>query len=52
MKVECSFSLLLRLAFWLGVVAIFIGAVLGSATGSAPANPVKTAVATHGEEVR
>lgn len=52
MKVECSFSLLLRLAFWLWVVALFLGAVLGSAQGTAPANPVKPAVATHGEEVR
>ena len=52
MKVMCSFSLLLRLAFWLGVVALFIGLLLGSAPGTAPATPVEPVVATHGEEVR
>jgi hypothetical protein len=52
MKVKCSFSLLLRLAFWLWVVAIVIGVVLGSAAGTAPANPVNPVVATYGEEVR
>jgi hypothetical protein len=52
MKVMCSFSLLLRLAFWLGVVALTIGVLLGSAQGTAPANPVDPVVATHGEEVR
>ncbi|WP_158255855.1 hypothetical protein [Amycolatopsis sp. BJA-103] len=51
MKVECSFSLLIRLAFWLWVVALVIGVALGSAMGTAPAPSVKTVVATHGKEV-
>ncbi|MEV6909282.1 hypothetical protein [Amycolatopsis sp. NPDC051071] len=51
MKVMCSFSLLLRLAFWLGMVALFTGLLLGSTQGTAPAIPVSPAVATHGEEV-
>ncbi|MFI7115970.1 hypothetical protein [Amycolatopsis sp. NPDC049868] len=51
MTVKCSFSLLLRLAFWLWVVALFIGVALGSAQGTAPANPVSPVVATQGKEV-
>ncbi|MFI0798087.1 hypothetical protein SAMN04489729_1706 [Amycolatopsis lurida] len=51
MKVMCSFSLLLRLAFWLWVVALVMGLVLGSAPGTAPANPVSPVVATDGKEV-
>lgn len=51
MQVMCSFSLLLRLAFWLWVVALVIGVALGGAPGTAPANPGSPAVATHGKEV-
>lgn len=51
MKVMCSFSLLLRLAFWLGVVALATGVLLGSVPQTAPANPDNPVVATHGEEV-
>lgn len=51
MKVECPLSLLVRLAFWLWVVALLIGVVLGGASGTASANPVEPVVATHGKEV-
>ncbi|MFC3453837.1 hypothetical protein [Amycolatopsis speibonae] len=51
MKVECSLSLLLRLAFWLWVVALVIGLALGCAPGTAPATPAESVVATHGKEV-
>lgn len=52
MKVMCSFSLLLRLAFWLWVVALTAGLLLGSVSGTAPADPVAPVVTTPGEEVR
>ncbi|WP_410578480.1 hypothetical protein [Amycolatopsis sp. lyj-108] len=51
MKVMCSLSLLLRLAFWLWVIALVVGVLLGGAQGTAPANPVQPAVATYGKEV-
>ncbi|MEU3768437.1 hypothetical protein AB0E55_25565 [Amycolatopsis keratiniphila] len=51
MTVKCSLSLLLRIAFWLWVVALLIGVALGSAVGTAPANPVSPEVATYGKEV-
>ncbi|MEV7553664.1 hypothetical protein AB0N89_28955 [Amycolatopsis sp. NPDC089917] len=51
MKVECSLSLLLRLAFWLWMVALVIGVALGCTQGTAPATPGRPVVATHGKEV-
>ncbi|UMP03546.1 hypothetical protein [Amycolatopsis sp. EV170708-02-1] len=51
MTVKCSLSLLLRLAFWLWVIALVIGLALGGAQGTAPANPGSPAVATYGKEV-
>jgi hypothetical protein len=45
MKVVCSFSLLLRLAFWLSAVALVAGVALGQPGNSAPAEPRTPVVA-------
>jgi hypothetical protein len=53
MKVVCSFSLLLRLAFWLTAVALVAGVALGQPGDTAPPTPDTTpVVVAHGEEVR
>jgi hypothetical protein len=52
MQVVCSFSLLLRLAFWLVAVALVAGVALGQHGDTTPAPSVTPVVAAHGEEVR
>ncbi|MFJ1761200.1 hypothetical protein ACIOD2_12835 [Amycolatopsis sp. NPDC088138] len=52
MKVFCSFSLLLRLAFWVAGTALVAGLLLGHQEEPVPAERVTTVVAAHGEEVR
>ncbi|GAB3577662.1 hypothetical protein GCM10027445_43680 [Amycolatopsis endophytica] len=55
MKVECSFSLLLRLAFWLAVPAVVLGVLLGASLGhqpeAAPGDGSASVVRSAGEEV-
>ncbi|WP_297549873.1 hypothetical protein [Amycolatopsis sp.] len=50
MKVMCSFSLLLRLVFWLSVFAFVVGVALGGTPGIAPPDRVAPVVTIHGEE--
>jgi hypothetical protein len=52
MKVFCSFSLLLRLAFWLAGSALVAGLLLGHPEEQAPVERITPVVAVHGEEVR
>lgn len=52
MKVMCSFSLLLRLAFWLSLFALTTGVVLGTTQDTAPVNPAGPGVSAHRKEVR
>ena len=52
MKVVCSFSLLLRLAFWLSVIALVTGAALGDRHGTASPGPIAPVVAAPGKEVQ
>jgi hypothetical protein len=52
MKVVCSFSLLLRLAFWLAGAALVAGVALGHQEEPAPVERVTPVVVAHGEEVR
>jgi hypothetical protein len=52
MKVVCSFSLLLRLAFWLAGSALVAGVLLGHQEDTTPVERVTPVVAAHGEEVR
>jgi hypothetical protein len=50
LKVMCSFSLLLRLVFWLSVFAFVVGVALGGTPGIAPPDRVAPVVTIHGEE--
>ncbi|SDW33650.1 hypothetical protein SAMN05421504_101300 [Amycolatopsis xylanica] len=52
MKILCSFSLLLRFAFWLSLCALTTGVVLGTTHGTAPAKPADAVVPAHRKEVR
>jgi hypothetical protein len=52
MKVVCSFSLLLRLAFWLTAVALVAGVALGQPGDTAPPAPDTPVVVAHGDQVR
>lgn len=52
MKVICSFSLLLRLAFWLVAVALVAGVSLGQHGDAAPAPQDTPVVAAHHADVR
>ncbi|WP_370949034.1 hypothetical protein AB5J62_16190 [Amycolatopsis sp. cg5] len=52
MKVMCSFSLLLRLAFWLSLFALTTGVVLGAGQVTAPAKPADPVATSHRKEVR
>jgi hypothetical protein len=52
MKVFCSFSLLLRLAFWLAGSALVAGLLLGHREETAPVERITPVAAAHGEEVR
>jgi hypothetical protein len=52
MKVFCSFSLLLRLAFWLAGSALVAGLLLGHQDEPAPVERITPVAAAHGEEVR
>ncbi|NBH03694.1 hypothetical protein [Amycolatopsis sp. SID8362] len=53
MKVVCSFSLLLRLAFWLTASALVAGVALGHQPDPVTAPQQLTpVVAAYGEEVR
>jgi hypothetical protein len=47
MKVICSFSLLVRLAFWLTAVALVAGVALGQPGDPAPVEPRTPVVAAH-----
>ncbi|MFD8496736.1 hypothetical protein [Amycolatopsis sp. NPDC059657] len=48
----CSFSLLLRLAFWLSLFALTTGVVLGTTHDTAPAKPADPVAPVHRKEVR
>jgi hypothetical protein len=52
MKITCSFSLLVRLLFWLSVFTFVVGVALGGTQGQPPLNGLVPVVGTHGEEVR
>ncbi|MEV5300946.1 hypothetical protein [Amycolatopsis methanolica] len=51
MKVVCSFSLLLRIAFWLTVLAVVLGVSLGHRPAAAPVSHPVSVVGEAGEEV-
>ncbi|GAB3168654.1 hypothetical protein GCM10027258_95530 [Amycolatopsis stemonae] len=52
MKVICSFSLLLRSAFWLVAVALVAGVALGGHEDTAPAPASTPVVVAHQAQVR
>ncbi|MEC3981397.1 hypothetical protein [Amycolatopsis sp. H20-H5] len=53
MKVVCSFSLLLRMVFWVAAIVLVIGVSLGSSAGNAtPPGEVVPVVSVHGQELR